>query len=71
MIRTKYELIRRNENVSVEMDAEFEEDITHKFYNHHEIYSFTRDINLPILLTIFVTRIIVKLGVILNTICTF
>ena len=40
MIRTKYELIRRNENVSVEMDAEFEEDITHKFYNHHEIYSF-------------------------------
>ena len=40
MIRTKYELIRRNENVSVEMDAEFEEDITHKFYNHREIYNF-------------------------------
>ena len=40
MIRTKYELIRRNENVSVEMDAEFEEDITHKFYNHNEIYNF-------------------------------
>ena len=40
MIRTKYELIRRNENVSVEMDAEFEEDITHKFYNHNEIYIF-------------------------------
>ena len=39
MIRTKYELIRRNENVSVEMDAEFEEDITHKFYNHNEIYN--------------------------------
>ena len=40
MIRTKYELIRRIENVSVEMDAEFEEDITHKFYNHNEIYNF-------------------------------
>ena len=40
MIRTKYELIRRNENVSVEMDAEFEEDITHKFYNHNDIYRF-------------------------------
>ena len=40
MIRTKYELIRRNENVSVEMNAEFEEDITHKFYNHRDIYSF-------------------------------
>ena len=40
MIRTKYEQIRRNGNVSVEMDAEFEEDITHKFYNHNEIYNF-------------------------------
>ena len=40
MIRTKYELIRRNENVSVEMDAEFEEDITHIFSNHNEIYNF-------------------------------
>ena len=40
MIRTKYELIRRNGNVSVEMDAEFEEDITHKFHNHNEIYNF-------------------------------
>ena len=40
MIRTKYELIRRNGDVSVEMNAEFEEDITHKFYNHHEIYNF-------------------------------
>ena len=40
MIRTKYELIRRDGDVSVEMDAEFEEDITHKFYNHHEIYNF-------------------------------
>ena len=40
MIRTKYEQIRRNGNVSVEMDAEFEEDITHKFYNHNEIYIF-------------------------------
>ena len=40
MIQTKYEIIRRNGNVSVEMDAEFEEDITHKFYNHNEIYNF-------------------------------
>ena len=40
MIRTKYEQIRRNGNVSVEMDAEFEEDITHKFLNHNEIYNF-------------------------------
>ena len=40
MIRTKYEIIRRNGNVSVEMDAEFEEDITYKFYNHNEIYNF-------------------------------
>ena len=40
MIRTKYEVIRRNGDVSVEMDAEFEEDITHKFYNHRDIYNF-------------------------------
>ena len=40
MIRTKYELIRRNGDVSIEMDAEFEEDITHKFYNYSEIYNF-------------------------------
>ena len=40
MIRTKYELKRRTENVSVEMDAEFEEDITHKYYNHRDIYTF-------------------------------
>ena len=40
MIRTKYELIRRNRNLCVEMNAEFEEDITHKFYNHHDIYNF-------------------------------
>ena len=40
MIQTKYELLRRNGNVSVEMDAEFEEDITYKFYNHNEIYNF-------------------------------
>ena len=40
MIRTKYEQIRRNGNVSVEMNAEFEEDITHKFYSHNEIYKF-------------------------------
>ena len=40
MIRTKYELIRRNGNVCVEMDAEFEEDIMHKFYNYRDIYNF-------------------------------
>ena len=40
MIRTKYELIRRNGNVCVEMDAEFEEDITNKFYNYRDIHNF-------------------------------
>ena len=40
MIRTKYELIRRNEDICVEMDAEFEEDIIHKFYNYLDIYNF-------------------------------
>ena len=40
MIRTKYEVIRRTENVSVEVDAEFEEDITYTFSNHNEIYNF-------------------------------
>ena len=40
MIRTKYEVKRINGRVSVEKDAEFEEDITHKFYNHNEIYNF-------------------------------
>ena len=40
MIRTKYEVTRRNGNVCVEMDAEFEEDITHKFYNYRDIYNF-------------------------------
>ena len=40
MIRTKYEVIRRTENVSVEVDAEFEEDITYKFSNHNEIYNY-------------------------------
>ena len=40
MIRTKYELKRRNENVSVEMEAEFEENITHKYYNLDDIYDF-------------------------------
>ena len=40
MIRTKYEVIRRTENVSVEVDAEFEEDITYIFSNHNEIYNF-------------------------------
>ena len=40
MIRTKYEITGRNGNVCVEMGAEFEEDITHKFYNHSDIYNF-------------------------------
>ena len=40
MIRTKYEIKRRTENVSVEVDAEFEEDITHKYYNLGDIYDF-------------------------------
>ena len=40
MIRTKYEVIRRTENVSVEVDEEFEEDITYIFSNHNEIYNF-------------------------------
>ena len=40
MIRTKYEVIRRNGDVSVEMDAEFEEDITYTFSNHNEIYNY-------------------------------
>ena len=40
MIRTKYELKRRHENVSVEMDAEFVENITHKYYNFRDIYDF-------------------------------
>ena len=40
MIRTKYEQIRRNGDVSVEMDAEFEEDITYIFSNYNEIYNY-------------------------------
>ena len=40
MIRTKYEVIRRNGDVSVEMDAEFEEDITYTFSNYNEIYNY-------------------------------
>ena len=40
MIQTKYEVIRRTENVSVEVDAEFEEDITYTFSNYNEIYSY-------------------------------
>ena len=40
MIRTKYEVIRSTENVSVEVDAEFEEDITYTFSNYNEIYNY-------------------------------
>ena len=40
MIRTKYEVIRRTENVCVEVDAEFEEDITYTFSNYNEIYNY-------------------------------
>ena len=39
MIRTKYVEKRRTENVVVEKDAEFEEDITHRFYNYDDIYN--------------------------------
>ena len=39
MIRTKYTEKRRVDNVIVEKDAEFEEDITHKFYNYDDIYN--------------------------------
>ena len=38
MIRTKYTEVRRTDNVVVEKDAEFEEDITHKFYTRDDIY---------------------------------
>ena len=40
MIKTKYEVIRRTENVSVEADAEFEEEITYTFSNYNEIYGY-------------------------------
>ena len=40
MIRTKYEVKRRTENVSVEADAEFEDDITYTFSNYNEIYGY-------------------------------
>ena len=39
MIRTKYEVTRRTEN-SVEVDAEFEKDITYAYSNHNEIYNY-------------------------------
>ena len=38
MIRTKYREIRRNGVITVEKEAEFEEDITHKFYTRDGIY---------------------------------
>ena len=38
MIRTKYTQKRRNGDITVEKDAEFEEDITHKFYTQNDIY---------------------------------
>ena len=40
MIRTKYEVTRRNGDVSVEMDAEFEDEITYTFSNYNEIYGY-------------------------------
>ena len=39
MIRTKYEVTRRTENI-VEADTEFEDDITYLFSNHNEIYTY-------------------------------
>ena len=38
MIRTKYFEKRRTPNVVVEKEAEFEEDITSRFYTHSDIY---------------------------------
>ena len=38
MIRTKYVEKRRTDHVVVEKEAEFEEDITSKFYTHSDIY---------------------------------
>ena len=38
MIRTKYVEKRRTENVVVEKEAEFKEDITHRFYNFDDIF---------------------------------
>ena len=40
MIKTKYEVIRRTGNVSIEADAEFEEDITRTFFTYNEIYGY-------------------------------
>ena len=40
MIRTKYEVKRSIENVSVEANAEFEDDITYKFSNYNEMYGY-------------------------------
>ena len=39
MIRTKYEVTNRTENI-VKADAEFEDDITYLFSNHNEIYTY-------------------------------
>ena len=40
MIRTKYELKRRNGDVSEERESEYEEDITHKYYSQNDIYNY-------------------------------
>ena len=40
MIRTKYEIKRRTENVSVVMDAEFEDNITFTYSNYKDIYRY-------------------------------
>ena len=39
MIRTKYEVTRSTENI-VEADSEFEEDITYRYSNYNEIYTY-------------------------------
>ena len=39
MIRTKYELTSRTESI-VEADSEFEEDITYRYSNYNEIYTY-------------------------------
>ena len=39
MLRTKYMEKRRNGNITIEKEAEFEEDITHRFYRQNDIYN--------------------------------
>ena len=47
MIRTKYEIKRRTENVSVVMDAEFEDDITYTYSNYDDMYRYFSNYTFP------------------------